>query len=243
MSVMTKKAFNNISHVLSKYLCDGTYTEDVHKVISSCKQTDMELFSQIIGMPICNHLTVNEYVMGINTDKTLVKKSLSFSYKSMKDYRLYFYDVDSIRNLMDEKSTIICKPIHCKISKSRHIIMLIIDKRRKKFILFDPNCNVSMPILIEQNIIQIVNKFNNTYNDNYHYEHFMYDKAKKLNRFESANVSGLCVSISLLIVHYMMITGQTLNQTVKLFSTLSDNHLINIIRSYSLFYYVCCHQI
>ena len=228
-----------IHKVMSMYMCRGKYTHKVHDLISKCKQVDIELFLKIIGCKNTKHLTVNEYVVNINTNKTLVR-GLSFIFKSMQNYRLYFYDLESLRNLINSKSEMIIQQLYCTINNKRHLLMLIIDKCRKKIMLFDSNCVTHITHFIEQTITQVVELYNKTYYNNYHVEQVIYNGIIKLNRFVSTNINGLCVILSLVVTHYMLLTKSTLEISVRLFSSLSDDDLLTIVRSYSLFYYVCC---
>ena len=167
----------------------------------------------------------------------------SHTQKTLENYILYFYDIVSLRNLIDTKDTIVIKQLHCDICNKRHMIVFIIDKIRQKILLFDSNCENHVTSIIEQTISKVVESYNSIYSADYCVEHVVYNIKNKLNRFESANINGLCVIISLLIVHYMMLIQCPLSYSVKIFSDLSDIELLTIVRGYSLFYCISCEKI
>lgn len=243
MTDITINSYQIIKQTLQKYLCSGTYTQDVHHILASCRQSDINLYMTIIGLGTVKNTLYVKYITGVCTDCVIRKSTLSFDFRSIQSYDMYFYHTESLKELIDCKKEYIFRHIHCNIKGKKHVMMLIIDKKNHKITLFDPNYDSLLTTLIEQIITHAVNKFNMVYHDNYLVEYVAYEELNKLNRFSSPEIDGLCVSLTLIVSHFTSLTKFSLRQSILMFSSLTNEQLITIIRSYSLFFYVCCHKI
>ena len=243
---MIKNEFSNhfydIYNTMSEFIVNGKYTHHIHNKISICKNNNLKIFFNILNLNTNIDLCVNEYIFGKSTGKKIINSPLIFTLKNDFYYKLFFYDIDSIYDLLLCKNDFIIKPLYCKILNKKHIMMFVLDKKNKIYFILDINFSHFIMKYINDIVCTTMDDYNKKYNDNFTYTYIKNDNLKSLNKFKILYTDGLCVPISLLIIHYLIITKFSIDEIINNFILLTHNELLFLIKGYSLFYYLCCHS-
>jgi len=126
---------------IANFLASGLYTDIMHNKVSSCLPTDIKKFMYFNDMCDDLSLCVNEY-----NERKLTNNNVNNSHMSviMKESSIisYIYDGDSLNKLFESKKKYVYKPIYCNIDSQLHLLMMIINIKKRSIYIFDSNNNL-----------------------------------------------------------------------------------------------------
>jgi hypothetical protein len=226
---------------IADFLLPGSYTISMHEKIASCKCKDINRFMQYNGIYNNIKLCVNKY-----NGKKLIKNSVKNSNMSViinnKKSTSYIYDAKSLNTLLRSDEDYIFKPIFCKLNSKMHLVIIILDIKKKSIYIFDSSVNLILINHIEYLIDQIISDQQFIENQQFHVIPVnIWNKnlriLNKISKKSLINYGGFCVMISLLISHYMKLTNINLNKCIKIFNKFSKQEILSIYNDYSIYYY------
>lgn len=223
---------------LLPYLCTGLYTDKMYIKVSNGKHDDLDNYLRFCKFEIPNNLYVSKYV-DKKYKKQIKNQHISFQITQNKKI-LHIYTLTSFKKLFKCKCDLVVRPIYCNYNGIMHLMTMIIDNNMKKIYVHDPNNNIKITDYIETKIDKIIGG----------YKHGKYSVSSasiwnanslimnKISYKSPIYFKGHCVITSLLLPHYALLTGKSVEECVKIFSDISDDILFALINNYSLFYYL-----
>mgnify|MGYP003385697825 FL=1 len=218
--------FDSIIQPLISYTCTGLYNENMHKKISQGEWCHM--YSYMNFIKICDN-KIHEHI-----DLLLVEINDEINYD--------FGTIQTLNNSMESSEKIITYPIYGHINDENHIMSLIIDKERKQVIFYDPNGINKNTNDIENTLRIFIRKFNIEYN----YQlivipTILWNKNNLILNKQYINSpvyhGGFCLILSILIPHFMLLTGKDIIEVTQIFESFTEINLMSLLNNYSLFYY------
>jgi len=219
---------------IANFLASGLYTDIMHNKVSSCLPTDIKKFMYFNDMCDDLSLCVNEY-----NERKLTNNNVNNSHMSviMKESSIisYIYDGDSLNKLFESKKKYVYKPIYCNIDSQLHLLMMIINIKKRSIYIFDSNNNLTLVNHIEYLLDSVI--FNGQFKKNFQVIPVETWNNNNIILNKSKFGGGYCVIISLLISHYIQLTNKNLTTCVKIFNSLDEHTLLSTLNDYSIFYY------
>ena len=220
------------------FLASGLYTPDMHAKIGTCSSEDINRFLDFNNMYDSTPLTVNKF-FNTHYNESLYDIPHMSIIVEQENIISYIYDASSLNILFNSTKKYIFKPIFCKLDMEMHLMMMIIDIKKRSIYIFDSNNDITLVKYIE-NIINITlyeNKFKRKF------------KIIPLEKWNSKNISlnsrifgsGFCVILSILFSHYIQLSNKSFSTCIKIFGSFSDNERLSLLNDYSLFYYYFIH--
>lgn len=220
---------------IEKYLVCGHYDSIEHSKVTNLNPfiyNNFLMFNNLL--PQYKDLMFDEYDKYNKISDSVPVKMAQFKYINEHEYNVTFYSLESLYKLLENtKLNLITIPVLC-FYPYQHLVMIIIDKKTLEIYIFDSNNDIVM-IFLENIICKIINSFNIKYFKQYTVKSLNLNNYKKINS-EISN-KGFCITISMLIPHYMKESNLTIYETLNIFSSLKNNILKNIIEGYTLYYY------
>lgn len=226
---------NIVNNIMLPYLCAGQYTKNISNYTKSCCQKNIEYFFEYIGMISTKHLTVQLFI-GTKAIEIIPSNNLGLHFISTTDYKVWFYDLQSLESICLLKMSIFMAPIYCTINGINHIMLFVIDKIKQCISILDVNCNNNYASLYEASMRKTITAFNKKHNMRFKIKKIIYEKQCRL---KNINSEFMCTQISIFIAHYIHLTKHDVNTAMKHISYITKKQLINMIKDHSKYFYIC----
>lgn len=228
-------AYEELIKYMGPFLCGGVYTAKVYCYISVCSQRSINYFFNYLGMKSSKQISTQHYI-GTEPIKLIPKSTLHMTFKSILDYQIWFYDIDSIESITSLKGDVYMAPIYCKINGKNHVMLFIVNKVKQFVYVVDTNCTNNYSSLFEIPVKKVFSRYNNIHRTKYVVKRTLYGR-QKLNK--SLNPLNMCVQLSLFIAHYIQLTNEEPTIVLKRLNAIDRKQLSLLLKSHSTFYYIC----
>lgn len=231
---------------LKKFLCAGFLDDYMYDRISTCEHKDIIKYMEYVKMTEILNLTFDKYINEVKVDSDInefhICNEPHIIYNS-NIFNMYMYDTDSLHKLINQDCNIVTKHILSNLHNNCHCMMLIINKNDRTFSIFDSSNNSQIVKGIEKILYKIIQEYNIKYSDNFillsidiwNSDNIVINRPYKKSL---TNNDGYCVIMSIMLVHYMIVTNKDIVTVIKIFDNFTDNEMTTIINDYSLYYYL-----
>jgi len=234
--------FNKLIEPLIPYTSTGLYTKEIHDQIANGSTESINLFIHYTTDHLLHNKTTICFINNVEVpnDESITNLTLEIVHDKVK---FHLYSLETFDSLLSQSNNVIFQPIYGTINNEHHLMTLIIDKQRNQVMFFDSNGINDNTVKIETMIKTMINKLN------IHYDYQLILNPTTLwnkenivlnHKYSSSPIyyGGFCVILSLLIPHYMLLTGNDISSVIEIFGSFPEDKLMTIINDYSLFYYI-----